>query len=652
VAQDKTVLGNVKSKKSDDSKKSDNLDTASLEGRILKDRYELEAHIGSGGMSDIYKAKDLLLTKAGVDDPYVAIKVLQQQYTKNKEAQQLLFREAHKTMALSHPNIIRVYDVDKEDGLCFIIMEWLDGETLDQVISRSKPKGLTYKGAEKIITQVASALKFAHQNGIVHTDLKPSNIMHTRNGTIKIFDFGVARIIQNNVDQFGIDNQELNSSLGGYTPAYASVELLQGQQPSESDDLFSLGCIFYELLSSKHPFQRKPADQAIKDKINVKKINKVSGKKWKMLRSALELSQKQRPVSVQQWQNKLNRKSFPIFSVLIPTLAIAGSVGYFYQMKNEISEKQLVHQQQTNAVNNLASSSVEVFMNSLEQLDLENPTIKAGILRQKRDEVIDYHTAKANRILQNPKARYPDFYQILDLLEQTSTLYPDSLKLADIKQYVEHQRASVRAVLLANIEQRLIQGDYAPGVDGVDIFTLKEDMKFVDADYVIIPSQKAINIYQKQLQTARINYDFVTINTLLAPGDLLFKDTVAEVADLLDDPAKKMAINTLTQYQRSDKMGEFPFSAAEVFYQDRFDNWLTSVKQVQNLPAIDRIYSQQKRDNKNLPDSFKPLIKLRRELGNRYLKLIVTGKIPSNPTVIKKAEGLFTKADEGLENQA
>jgi serine/threonine protein kinase len=651
VAQDKTVLGNVESKKSDNAKKSDNLDTASLAGRILKDRYELEAHIGSGGMSDIYKAKDLLLTKAGVDEPYVAIKVLQQQYTKNKEAQQLLFREAHKTMALSHPNIIRVYDVDKEDGLCFIIMEWLDGETLDQVISRSKPKGLTYKGAEKIITQVANALKFAHQNGIVHTDLKPSNIMHTRNGTIKIFDFGVARIIQNNVDQFGIDNQELNSSLGGYTPAYASAELLQGQQPSESDDLFSLGCIFYELLSSKHPFQRKPADQAIKDKISVKKINKVSGKKWKMLRSALELSQKQRPVSVQQWQNKLNRKSFPIFSVLIPTLAIAGSVGYFYQMENEINEKQLVHQQQTKAVNNLASSSVEVFMNSLEQLDLEDPTIKAGILRQKRDEVIDYHIAKANRILQNPKARYPDFYQILDLLEQTSTLYPDSLKLADIKQYVEHQRASVRAVLLANIEQRLIQGDYAPGVDGVDIFTLKEDMKFVDADYVIIPSQKAINIYQRQLQTARINYDFVTINTLLAPGELLFKDTVAEVADLLDSPAEKAAINTLTQYQLSDKVGKFPFSAAEVFYQDRFENWLTSVKQAQNLPAIDRIYSQQKRYNKNLPDSFKPLIKLRRELGNRYLKLIVTGKIQSNPTVIKKAEGLFTKADEGRENQ-
>ncbi|MFT7684555.1 MAG: serine/threonine protein kinase, partial [Moritella dasanensis] len=183
MVQNKTLLESNRSK--------DEVDTATLTGRILKDRYELEAHIGSGGMSDIYKAKDLLLSKAGVDDPYVAIKVLQPQYTKNKEAQQLLFREAHKTMALSHPNIIRVYDVDKEDKLCFITMEWINGETLDQVISRSKPKGLTYKGAEKIISQVADALKFAHKNGIVHTDLKPANIMHTRNGDIKIFDFGV-----------------------------------------------------------------------------------------------------------------------------------------------------------------------------------------------------------------------------------------------------------------------------------------------------------------------------------------------------------------------------------------------------------------------------------------------------------------------------
>ncbi len=641
MGKNKILLGNENSK--------NDIDTATLTGQVLKNRYELEAHIGSGGMSDIYKAKDLLLDKAGVEEPYVAIKVLQPQYTRNKEAQQLLFREAHKTMSLSHPNIIRVYDVDKEDNLCFIIMEWLNGETLDQVISRSKPKGLTYKGAEKVISQVADALKFAHKNGIVHTDLKPSNIMHTRNGDIKIFDFGVARLIQNKADEFANDNIEQNNSLSGYTPAYASAELLQGQQPSESDDLFSLGCIFYELLSSKHPYLRKPADQAITDEITVKKLTKIDNKKWNMLRSALALSKTERPQSIQQWQDKLARKSFPVFSTILPLLTILGSVGYFYYMENVITTQQLTEQVHTSNVDNLANSSVEVFMNSLSELDGETTTIKAGILRLKREEVINFHIAKINRIMQDPKSRYPDFDQIAALIEETTTLYPDSIKLTDIELYVEDQRESARAILLASIEQRLLRANYLPDSDGTDIFTLRQDMKQVDTDYKIIPSEQAVNLYRKQLGIAIKSYNYTVINTLIAPGKLLFKDSVSELQTLLKQPELTSAINILTKYKTSDKMGEFPFDAAELFYQDRFDAWIAAVKIATSQRSLDRIYNQQDTYNKSLPVNFKPLIKLRRDLANRYLKLIVTGKIKSGSEVIQKVESLFTKADKGQE---
>jgi len=644
VVQDKTLLESSSSK--------DEVDTATLTGRILKDRYELEAHIGSGGMSDIYKAKDLLLSKAGVDDPYVAIKVLQPQYTKNKEAQQLLFREAHKTMALSHPNIIRVYDVDKEGKLCFIIMEWLDGETLDQVISRSKPKGLTYKGAEKIVSQVANALKFAHKNGIVHTDLKPANIMHTRNGDIKVFDFGVARVLQDHADEFASDNVEHNNALSGYTPAYASAELLQGQQPSESDDLFSLGCIFYELLSSKHPYLRKPADQAITDKITAKKLNKLSSKNWNMLRSALALSSNVRPQSIQQWQAKLTRKPFPVFSTVLPLLTVLGSVGYFYYMENIMTKQQITQQEHVSTVDSLANSSVEVFMNSLAELDVETVTIKAGILRQKRNEVIDYHIAKINRIMQDPNSRYPDFYQMKAIIAETESLYPDSVKLADIEHYVDSQRESARSILVANIEQRLLKANYQPDSDGTDIFTLEQDIKQVDAEYKIEPSQQAINLYQKQLKTAVRNYNYRQIDTLLAPGELLFKSSVPELETILAQPELTSAIKELTEYQASEQTSEFPFDSAEIFYQDRFDYWTGAIKNAKSQKSLDRIYMQQIKYNQFLPVNFKPLIKLRRDLANRYLKLIVTGKIKSDPRVIKKAESLLTKADKGQETSA
>ncbi len=640
--EDKTILGNIK------PKRTPTVDTASLSGKILKNRYELEAHIGSGGMSDIYKAKDLLLTKSGVDDPYVAIKVLQQQYTKNKEAQQLLFREAHKTMALSHPNIIRVYDVDKEDNLCFIIMEWLDGETLDQVISRSKPKGLTYNGADKIISQVAEALKFAHQNDIVHTDLKPSNIMLTRNGDIKVFDFGVARLLQNNYDQFSTDSKEQNTSLGGYTPAYASIELLKGKQPSESDDLFSLGCIFYELVSSKHPYNRKPADQAAKAKATSKKPNKLNSKQWKLLRSALAFSRKERPDSVAQWQQQYRRTKFPFAASVLPILAIAGAMTYFYYSENAQNDQALITTQQQTKINALSHSSVEVFMNSLAELDKESDVVKAGILRQKRNEVIDYHIAKINRILQNPKARYPDFYQIMALLEKIKELYPDSLKISDLVQYVEHQQDSVRAVLLADIDSFLKKAEYQQRDDGVDIFSLQQDMRFIDRDYVIVPSQQAIKLYRSKLLKAIKNYDYQAISTLLPPGKLLFKDSVKEVAELLEQPQLTAAIAKLTAFDESSargKAGEYPIDAAAVFYQSRFEQWTKDVKKAQSLAALDRVYRQLENNTRMLPDTFEPLSKIRRDLGNRYLKLIVTGKIQSTPQVIQKAEMLFSKAE-------
>ena len=376
-----------------------------------------------------------------------------------------------------------------------------------------------------------------------------------------------------------------------------------------------------------------------------------------MLRSALALKNAERPVSIQQWQAKLTRKPFPVFSTVLPLLTVLGSVGYFYYMENVITKQQITQQEHVSTVDNLANSSVEVFMNSLAELEVETATIKAGILRQKRDEVIDYHIAKINRIMQDPNSRYPDFYQMKAIITETEALYPDSVKLADIEHYVDIQRESARSILVANIEQRLLRANYKPDSDGTDLFTLEQDIKQVDADYKIIPSEQSINqsinqsisLYAKQLQTAIRDYNYRQINTLLAPGELLFTDSVPELQTLLTQPELTSAIKTLTDYQASEQTEEFPFDAAETFYQDQFDYWIAAIKNAKSQKSLDRIYTQQNKYNQYLPVNFKPLIKLRRDLANRYLKLIVTGKIKSDPRVIKKAESLFTKADKGQE---
>mgnify|MGYP006206318019 FL=1 len=165
--------------------------TAVADGMLIKQRYLLETKIGSGGMSDIYRATDTFLQKAGVADCTVAIKVLQPQYVNQPEALQLLLQEAHKTQQLSHPNIVRVFDVDSDQHHHFIVMEFLDGESLEQVIKRYKPKGLPLKSACNLLQQIADALNYAHQIGIVHADLKPATLVAPAFQTREHRGFGV-----------------------------------------------------------------------------------------------------------------------------------------------------------------------------------------------------------------------------------------------------------------------------------------------------------------------------------------------------------------------------------------------------------------------------------------------------------------------------
>ena len=267
-------------------------------GKCFNKRYLIESQIGNGGMSDIYRAKDLHLEDEGIDEPYVAIKVLQPEFSQRSEAKQLLIKEARKTQQLSHPNIIRVYDVDADGDYHFMVMEWLDGEPLDQVIKRSKPLGLPFKGVLKLLQQIAAALIYAHKAGIVHTDLKPSNIILTREGDIKVFDFGVARAMQLNVDQYAMPDKENTTPHSGYTPAYASLEQLEGEPPCIADDIYAFSCIIYELLAGKHPYQRVAANKVDPGKVSLVKPKHINYYLWLTLKKGLALKKADRASDV------------------------------------------------------------------------------------------------------------------------------------------------------------------------------------------------------------------------------------------------------------------------------------------------------------------------------------------------------------------
>jgi len=207
-------------------------------GHTLGGRYELLARVGGGGMALVYKARDLLLNR------YVAVKVLRQQFTHDEDFVKRFRREAQAAASLSHPNIVSIYDVGQVDDTHYIVMEYIDGANLNEIIRERAP--FQADEAVKIAAQICDALEHAHQNQIIHRDIKPHNILIGNNGRVKVTDFGIARAVTSStITQTG-------SVIGSVH--YFSPEHAKGVATGEKSDLYSLGIVLYQMLTGRLPF--------------------------------------------------------------------------------------------------------------------------------------------------------------------------------------------------------------------------------------------------------------------------------------------------------------------------------------------------------------------------------------------------------------
>ena len=208
-------------------------------GETFADRYDVEELVGAGGMSSVYRARDRLL------DRNVALKVLHEQYTGDDEYVERFRREARSVAALSHPNIVTVIDRGEHAGRQYIVFEYIAGENLKRLIEQRGPAPV--ESALELAIQIARALSFAHQNGLVHRDVKPQNVLLNGDGRPKVTDFGIARAldVQHGMTQTG-------AVLG--TSDYIAPEQAQGERVDEHTDVYSLGVVLYELLTAEVPF--------------------------------------------------------------------------------------------------------------------------------------------------------------------------------------------------------------------------------------------------------------------------------------------------------------------------------------------------------------------------------------------------------------
>nr|MBN2277188.1 CHASE2 domain-containing protein [candidate division Zixibacteria bacterium] len=218
-------------------------------------RYKIVGNLGKGAMGMVYKGTDPAINRN------VALKTIRLDFVNDpeelEELKERLFREARAAGNLSHPNIVTIYDVGNEGNLQYIAMEYLEGQTLEEMIRR-KAK-FNFRIISQIITQICSALDYAHNQGIVHRDIKPANIMVLKDYQIKVMDFGIARVDSSSMTRTGI-------AMG--TPNYISPEQLQGKPVDRRCDIFSLGVVMYEMLLQRRPFRGENLTALIYDIVN------------------------------------------------------------------------------------------------------------------------------------------------------------------------------------------------------------------------------------------------------------------------------------------------------------------------------------------------------------------------------------------------
>ncbi|HEY7732208.1 MAG TPA: protein kinase, partial [Gaiellaceae bacterium] len=213
-----------------------------IAGTLFAGRYRLERKLGSGGMADVWLAEDQELGRR------VAVKILHGRYASDEQFVERFRREATHAAGLSHPNIVSIFDRGEADGSYYIVMEYVEGRTLKELLVTRGPCPVPV--AISYTRQIVAALRYAHRNGIIHRDIKPHNVIVDHEGRVKVTDFGIARAGTSQMTEAG-------SIIG--TAQYLSPEQARGAPVEESSDLYSTGVVLYEVLTGKTPFNGETA---------------------------------------------------------------------------------------------------------------------------------------------------------------------------------------------------------------------------------------------------------------------------------------------------------------------------------------------------------------------------------------------------------
>lgn len=295
-------------------------------GSVLRNRFRITGTLGEGGMGAVFSAVDMLKEEAKDENIDVALKVMKADIVDASMSFMGLQREARRAQQLAHPNIVTVYDFDRADGVIYMTMEYLRGKPLDAVLE-DNPHGLDLETARDITTQICKGLAYAHKEKIVHADLKPQNVFVLESGRAKVLDFGIARAYQaKKVDV-------VESVFSGYSPPFASPEVMARKDPAPSDDVYALGCVVYQIFTGRHPFNWTPAPKAKEQGLKPARDGSFKRAEWAAVTAALSFDGTKRPADAGEFLKQFapSRVRQVALGVSLASVLAAGAFIAFYE---------------------------------------------------------------------------------------------------------------------------------------------------------------------------------------------------------------------------------------------------------------------------------------------------------------------------------
>ena len=326
-------------------------------GAVLCDRFILERVVGNGGTAVVYQARDMSTSDGAADAVRVALKAPRLERGDRVRASTRLRHEFAQASKLSHPSIVRVFELHTDADSCFMTMELIEGRLLSTIVRdwTMLPRPL----ANKILRACAQALEHAHANDVVHGDFKPGNVFLTHDEDVKIVDFGASAALSGD-----------NSRIPAGTPAYASPQVLDGETPDRRDDVFSFACVAYELLTGQHPFQHRSSLEARAAGATPTRSWNLSAPQWLGLLSALAWDREQRPADVMTLLESILTDAEPI--AVAPPIQPTGDV-----VATELSQELMPAQRGWGFFAFVACAIVVIFIAALRQDGPEEPTVAA-----------------------------------------------------------------------------------------------------------------------------------------------------------------------------------------------------------------------------------------------------------------------------------